>query len=73
MFFMVEGVSLKNVYDELKFIREHMVSKEDFNSVIETFEILNNPETMKQIKASEKDIKSGRTKVVRSVKDILEK
>ena len=48
-----------------------MISKQEFNSIIETMEILHNPETMKRIKESEDDIKAGKTKRVRSVKDLL--
>ncbi|MBI4919351.1 hypothetical protein HY837_05435, partial [archaeon] len=54
---MNNSATLDNVYKELKFIRQNMVSKEEFNSMLETFEVIHNPQTMKQIQESEKDIK----------------
>lgn len=69
---MAESASLKSIYDELKFIRQNMVSREDFNGILETFEVLHNSETLKQIKSSEEDVKVGRTKRVKSVKDIID-
>ncbi|MEK6858199.1 MAG: hypothetical protein AABX39_06445 [Nanoarchaeota archaeon] len=68
---MSEVIDAQIVYGELKFIRENMVSKEELNSMVETLEILHNSDTIKQIVESMKDIKAGRTKRVRSVKDLL--
>ncbi|MEK6857464.1 MAG: hypothetical protein AABX39_02660 [Nanoarchaeota archaeon] len=68
---MSEAVTLQDVYSEIQFIKENMVSKQEFDSVLETFEILHNPETLKRIEESEADIKAGRTKRVRGVKDLL--
>lgn len=69
--YMSEVIDAQIVYGELKFIRENMVSKEELNSMVETLEILHNSDTIKQIVESMKDIKAGRTKRVRSVKDLL--
>ncbi|MBI5065619.1 hypothetical protein HZA97_05265 [Candidatus Woesearchaeota archaeon] len=69
---MSETISMQSVYEEIKFIKEHMVSRDDFNSLLETFEIFHNPQTVKQLIKSEKDIKTGKVKRARTVRDILE-
>ncbi len=68
---MTEAVGINDVYRELVQIKQRMVSKEELVSLLETWEILHNPETTKQVRASEQDIRAGRTKRVRSVKDLL--
>ncbi|MBS3125762.1 hypothetical protein J4211_05970 [Candidatus Woesearchaeota archaeon] len=68
---MAESVSLDKLYRELRDIKRHMVSKEELASLLETWEILHDPETMRQIRESEKDIVSGKTKRVRGVNDLL--
>lgn len=68
---MSESVSIQDVYDELKFIRNNMISKEEFNSALETIEILHHDKTMKRIAESDADIKAGRTKAICSVNDLL--
>ena len=68
---MLETVTLKDVYRELREIKQRMVSKEEVQQLLETIEILHNPQTMRQIRASEEDIRAGRTKLVRGVKDLL--
>ena len=68
---MPETVTLQDVYRELREIKQRMVSKEEVAQLLETMEILHNPETMRQIRASEEDIRAGRTKLVRGVKDLL--
>ena len=59
------------MYTELKKIESEMVTKRDINMLLETVEILNNPETMKHILASKEDIKHGRVREVTSVQDML--
>ena len=68
---MLETVTLKDVYRELREIKQRMVSKEEVQQLLETIEILHNPQTMRQIRASEEDIRAGRTKLVRGMKDLL--
>ena len=68
---MTDVVNVKEVYKELRFIRENMVSRADFNSILETFEVLHNQDTVEQIAKSSKDLKERKTKRVRGVKDIL--
>jgi len=47
-----------------------MVTKEEMERILETMEIMANPNTMEQIKISEKDIKLGKVKEIKSIKDI---
>ena len=68
---MSESISLNDVYKELLEIKKNMVSKEEIVSLVTTLEITHNPETMRQLENSEKDILSGRTKKIQSFKDIL--
>jgi hypothetical protein len=68
---MAEVVSIKDVYRELLEIKHKMISREELASLLETWEILHNPETMRQLRASEQNIRAGRTKPVRNVKELL--
>ena len=69
---MAEAVSVKDVYEELKKIEQKMATKEDVESLIETIEIISNPETMRQIADSMDDIKHGRVKEITSAQDMLD-
>ena len=69
---MAEAVSIKNVYDELKRIEQKMATKEDVESLKETFDIITNPKTMRQIAASMVDIREGKEKEISSVQDMLD-
>lgn len=68
---MSPGVTIDKVYQEIKKIRETMVRREDLEPLIDTIEILSNPETMEIIKRSESDISCGRVKEISSVDDLL--
>ncbi len=68
---MSEAISITDVYEELKKIERNMVTKADIESLTETIEIMNNPETMKQLMASTEDIKKGKVKEIKSVKDLI--
>lgn len=68
---MAEAISIKKVYDELKKIEKEMVTKKEITSLIDTIEIMGNPETMKQIAESMDDIKQGKVREVNSVKDLM--
>lgn len=68
---MPETITLKDVYDELHQIKEKMVSKEELAQLLETMEILHNPDTMQQVRGSDEDIHNGRTRPLHGVKDIL--
>jgi len=54
----------KDAFDEM--IRK----KEEFDAIVESIELMNNPEVQESIKRSKEDIKAGR---VHKLKDILKK
>ena len=68
---MSSGVTLDEVYSEIKKIRAEMVRREDVEALIDTVEILSNPATMQLIQKSEADITLGRVKEISSVDDLL--
>ena len=47
---MSSGVTIDQVYQEIKKIREDMVKREDLEALVDTVEILSNPATMQAIK-----------------------
>ncbi len=49
---------------------KNIIKKEEMNKMLETAEILSNPNTIEQIRVSEQNIKTGRIKSVKSVRDI---
>ncbi|MFC1682229.1 hypothetical protein ACFL0X_01260 [Nanoarchaeota archaeon] len=63
-------IDMNQIDQELKSIRETMVTREDLNRLIETIAILSNPETMEQINASQSDIESGRIKEINTIDEI---
>ena len=67
---MTESITMNTVYKELKLIEQKMVTKEELDRLLETLEIMSNPNTMEQIRESEEDIRLGRIKEIKSVKDI---
>jgi len=69
---MSSGVTIDEVYQEIKKIRETMVRREDIEPLVDTIEILSNPKTMKSIKRSGSDIAAGRVKEITSVDDLLD-
>ncbi len=50
---MSSGVTIDEVYSEIKKIRAEMVRREDVESLVDTIEILSNPATMQLIQRSE--------------------
>ena len=68
---MSELVTLQDVYDALKRIEEKMITREDAEALIDSIEILSNPKTMEALSKSDQDIKAGRVKEVKSVKELL--
>ena len=67
---MTETITINKIYEELKLIERNMVTKDEMEKMLETIEIMSNENTMEQIRQSEKDIKAGRVKEVRSINDI---
>ena len=59
---MEQVINLENLYNEIRRVKDVMITQEDLNNFIEIFEILSNPDTMKQIDGSEKDIVFGNIK-----------
>lgn len=68
---MSSGVTIDEVYKEVKKIRADMVKREDLEALADTVEILSNPATMQLIRKSDKDIQYGRVKEISSVDDLL--
>jgi len=68
---MGDTVTIDDVYQELKRLEEKMVTREDIEALIDSIEILSNPETMEALHKSDRDIKAGRVKEVTSVGDML--
>jgi len=56
---MTPAVTIDELYLEIKKIQETMVRREDLDALLDTIEILSNPETMATIQASEEDIAAG--------------
>lgn len=69
---MSSGVTMDQVYQEIKKIRQDMVKREDLEALVDTVEILSSPTTMQAIKKSDRDIRQGRTKTISSVDDLLD-
>jgi len=69
---MKESISIANLSKEIERLKKNMVTREQLNQALETMAILSNENTMKQIRASEEDIKAGRVEEVTSIKDLLE-
>ena len=69
---MSSGVTMDQVYQEIKKIRKDMVKREDLEALVDTVEIISSPATMQAIKKSDRDIRQGRTKTISSVDDLLD-
>ena len=63
----METVNLEKIYNEIKKMKEAMITREQLNTFIETIEILSNQETMKQIVNSEADIDADNFREISSV------
>jgi antitoxin YefM len=68
---MSSGVTIEQVYQEIKKIRKDMVKREDLEALADTVEILSNPAAMQAIKKSDEDIRKGRVKTISSIDDLL--
>ena len=64
-------VENNKIMDELKRIEENMVTKDDLRSLIETVEILSNPDTMQQIEESQEEIEKGELEAIDSADDLF--
>jgi len=68
---MSSGITLEEVYKEVKKIRADMVRRQDLEALIDSVEILSNPATMQLMDKSDEDIQYGRVKEISSVDDLL--
>jgi antitoxin YefM len=68
---MSSGVTIDEVYQEIRKIRADMVRREDLEALVDTVEILSNKETMQLIRQSDEDIRHGRVKEIKSVDDLI--
>ncbi len=68
---MSSTVTISTLYREIKKIEQRMVTKDQLENWMETLDIMSNPNTMRQLRQSEEDIKHGRVKRISSVKDLL--
>ncbi|MBR1369656.1 hypothetical protein RJ53_09280 [Methanocalculus chunghsingensis] len=68
---MTPSVTIDEVYSEIKKIQDTMVRREDLDILLDTIEILSNPETMAKIQKSEDDIAAGRFREISSIDDLL--
>ena len=68
---MAHTTTLENLKQEIKNLKEAMVTKQELESWLETMVILSNPETMKQIEASEQDVRKGRFTEINSIYELL--
>jgi antitoxin YefM len=68
---MTTDITIQDVYKELQQIRKEMVRREDLDALMDTIELMNNPEKMELIKKSHEDIRKGRVKEFTSIEDLL--
>ncbi len=68
---MTHTITLNELQEEIKMMRKTMVTKQELESWLETMAILSNPETMKQIEASEQDVRKGRFTEINSIYELL--
>lgn len=64
-------ITMEDIYDRLKRIEQAMATKEDVEALVDTWEISQNPETVRRIQESEKAITEGKVKEITSVQDML--
>ena len=68
---MTPGVTIDDLYLEIKKREETMVRREDLDALLDTVEILSNPKTLALIRMSEEDIAAGRYREISSIDDLL--
>jgi len=67
---MEQPINLEILYNQLKRIEREMITRREISNFLETLAVLSNPQTMKQINSSEKDILRGHVKEINSVSDL---
>ena len=66
---MTPAATIDELHIEIEKIQETMVRR--FDALLDTIEILSNPETTVTIQASEEDIAAGRYREISSIDDLL--
>ena len=69
---IMPNIKLDDIYKELRKIEHTMATKEQLESLTDTFEILSNKKTLDNIEKSAEDKKGKKIKRIDSVKDLLE-
>jgi len=67
---MEKMINLEELNRKLKVIEENMVTKNELNFALETIMVFSNEDTIRQIKQSDEDILSGRTKKINFADEI---
>ena len=67
---MEQKIDLKQLNNEMKKIKNRMITKDEMNRFLETLAIISNEDTMKQIQNSEQDIKVGKIREANSSNDL---
>ncbi len=68
---MANAITLSELQEEIKKMRKTMVTKQELESWLETMAIMSNLDTMKQIEASEQDVREGRFTEINSIYELL--
>lgn len=63
-------MDIKTVIEKLDRIESKMLTREQWESEVETQLILSNPDTMKQLRQSEKDFAGRRVREINSIHDL---
>lgn len=66
----MESINLLDIYKKLKEIEMNMATKKELEEALETFCIISNEDTIRQIASSEEDIKRGSFKEIISAEDL---
>jgi len=68
---MSEAVTLRKVYDELRALKDVVARREDVEALLDTDAILQNAETMRELRSSRADVRAGRVRVIQRVSDLF--
>ena len=67
---MEPSININDLYRTLIEIKRRMVTKHELEQALETIAVLSNAKTMRQIAASEADIRAGNVKEILSAHDL---
>jgi len=63
-------MNLAELYKKLRIIEQSMVTKKELDTALESVMVFSNEDTIRQIKQSDEDILSGRTKKINFADEI---